>query len=92
MVGLLHFGDDHRLEWCGFLAGQTPAVRLEGARVRYLERAIHQQIRAQNLSPDEIVEKTHFSCWSAPDCRRRIEATGRDQIIVAGMEAHVCVL
>ena len=27
-----------------------------------------------------------------PACRQRIEATGRDQIIVAGMEAHVCVL
>lgn len=44
------------------------------------------------LSADVIMEKTHFSCVAEPECRRRIDALGRDQIIVMGAEAHVCVL
>ena len=39
-------------------------------------------------------EKISFSCWRDDAIRGRIEAleiSGRDQIVVAGMEAHVCV-
>ena len=39
-------------------------------------------------------EKIAFSCWRDDAIRARIEAlegSGRDQIVVAGMEAHVCV-
>lgn len=39
-----------------------------------------------------IVEKIHFSCADAPECRQRIDALGRPQVIVTGIEAHVCVL
>jgi nicotinamidase-related amidase len=38
------------------------------------------------------VEKSEFSCAAAPGYRERLEATGRDQLVVAGIEAHVCVL
>lgn len=38
------------------------------------------------------MEKVHFSCTDAPACRARIEAAGRAQMVLAGIEAHVCVL
>jgi len=41
---------------------------------------------------DAVMEKVHFSCAEAPSCRSRIAAVGRTQIVLAGIEAHVCVL
>lgn len=37
-------------------------------------------------------EKVEFSCWKNAALRERIAQQGRDQVIVAGIEAHVCVL
>ncbi len=39
-----------------------------------------------------IVEKVHFSCAASPEVRARLAAQGRDQIVITGMETHVCVL
>lgn len=39
-----------------------------------------------------ILAEMHFSCVADDAFRARIEALGRRQIVVAGMEAHVCVL
>jgi nicotinamidase-related amidase len=44
------------------------------------------------LPVEAFMEKTHFSCAAERDCMRRIDALGREQIIVIGAEAHVCVL
>ena len=44
------------------------------------------------LAKGAIVEKVHFSCGASPECRSRIDAVDRSQVIVAGVEAHVCVL
>jgi nicotinamidase-related amidase len=45
------------------------------------------------LVPAEaIMDKVHFSCAAEPACLARIEGTGREQIILTGAEAHVCVL
>jgi len=41
-----------------------------------------------------VLEKIAFSSWKDAGIRARIEglkAEGRDQVVVAGMEAHVCV-
>lgn len=41
------------------------------------------------------IEKTEFSVWRNPGIRARLEEVarqGRRQVIVAGMEAHICVL
>ncbi len=38
------------------------------------------------------LEKTRFSCCGAAGFDQAIEANARDQIILAGMESHVCVL
>lgn len=54
-----------------------------------------------NLHPDlngvlpaaaRIIDKTQFSCCGAPGYREALSATGRRQVVVVGMEAHVCVL
>nr|VFJ92130.1 MAG: Nicotinamidase-related amidase [Candidatus Kentron sp. H]VFJ93034.1 MAG: Nicotinamidase-related amidase [Candidatus Kentron sp. H]VFJ99882.1 MAG: Nicotinamidase-related amidase [Candidatus Kentron sp. H] len=47
----------------------------------------------RELAPREaFMEKVHFSCAAAPQCDARISALGRSQVIIAGIEAHVCVL
>ena len=37
-------------------------------------------------------EKTSFSCTGAENFNSDLETTGRKQIIIAGMEAHICVM
>ncbi|PIE20365.1 MAG: hydrolase [Neptuniibacter caesariensis] len=44
------------------------------------------------LPEDDFIGKTHFSCADAPECSARIEALGREQIVICGMESHVCVM
>ncbi len=39
-----------------------------------------------------VLPKLAFSCWREVELRAAIEATGRRQVVVAGMETHVCVL
>ena len=41
---------------------------------------------------DAVMEKVHFSCVSDTACRDRIETQGKGQLVVCGIEAHVCVL
>ena len=45
----------------------------------------------REVLPDAPLEKTDFSCWAAGPVREAIEATGRTQIVISGMETHVCV-
>jgi nicotinamidase-related amidase len=44
------------------------------------------------LAADAIVEKTCFSGVMEPVFMDRLAALGRDQIVLTGCEAHVCVL
>ncbi|MCB4809885.1 isochorismatase family protein [Methylovorus menthalis] len=37
------------------------------------------------------IEKTVFSCWQAPGFRQHL-TSDRPQVILTGMEAHICVL
>jgi len=43
------------------------------------------------VAESAVMKKVHFSCFAEPTCRQRLEALGRRQIVVAGMESHVCV-
>lgn len=44
------------------------------------------------LPAEAFMEKTHFSCAAERECMRRIDACGREQLVLIGAEAHVCVL
>jgi isochorismate hydrolase len=43
------------------------------------------------FSPHQAIEKIHFSCGGNDEFKAALEATGRDQIILCGIETHVCV-
>jgi nicotinamidase-related amidase len=45
----------------------------------------------RELLPAAPLEKLHFSCAADPGFAAALRATGRQQVVVAGMEAHVCV-
>ena len=40
----------------------------------------------------ECIEKVHFSCMQQPDYTSRLNEFNKNQLIVIGIEAHVCVL
>jgi nicotinamidase-related amidase len=46
----------------------------------------------KQFATGEIFAKTRFGAADHSEFVARLEAHGRDQIVVAGMEAHVCVL
>jgi nicotinamidase-related amidase len=47
---------------------------------------------AEAAPPDAArFEKTTFSCLGAPGLREHLRSLGRDQILVCGIETHVCV-
>jgi len=46
----------------------------------------------QWLPAGASMEKIHFACTAEPACREHIEAIDRQQWILVGAEAHVCVL
>ena len=53
----------------------------------------HTSERLQQLAlSTTILEKVHFSCTASPECLAQITDSGRQQWVVAGIEAHVCVL
>jgi nicotinamidase-related amidase len=75
---------------------------LEGARVLGLPVVVTEQYRkgigptvadvAAALPPGTPVhEKLTFSVLGEAGARAAVEATGRDQVILVGMETHVCV-
>ncbi|MEM7045911.1 MAG: isochorismatase family protein [Pseudomonadota bacterium] len=49
-------------------------------------------VLAEHLVAGEIVEKRHFNGMSESALQSALAAFGRKTIVVAGMEAHVCVL
>ncbi len=46
----------------------------------------------EHMPAGSALPKMHFSCADDPAIWARIEQSGRNQIVIAGIEAHVCVL
>ncbi|MFA5960589.1 MAG: hydrolase [Tatlockia sp.] len=40
----------------------------------------------------EAIEKVQFSCWRAPLFKEQLKALNKHQLVLTGIEAHVCVL
>ncbi|HYD30790.1 MAG TPA: hydrolase [Azospirillaceae bacterium] len=47
---------------------------------------------AELLPADSVVEKIHFGCTCETPFNERLAALGRRQVVLTGMEAHICVL
>lgn len=43
------------------------------------------------FTPHQAIEKIHFSCAGSDNFNKALADTGRDQIILCGIETHVCV-
>ncbi|MDO4492184.1 MAG: hydrolase [Lachnospiraceae bacterium] len=41
---------------------------------------------------EEYLDKRSFSCWDDEGIRNAIEASGKKQILIAGVETHICLL
>ena len=54
--------------------------------------ATHPTISAALPSATLSLNKSSFSCWAAQGFERALRATERQQVVLVGMEAHVCVL
>lgn len=39
-----------------------------------------------------VLEKMHFSAWADPAIQSHVRQANRPQVVIAGIEAHVCVL
>ena len=46
----------------------------------------------ERVGGHSIIEKLHFSGAAAPEVRSRVAAQGANQVVIVGMETHVCVL
>ena len=93
LIPAIHGGEavlDH-VAWLIRLARELDVpVRLTEQYPRGLGPTVA-KVRSQVLD-DELLEKVHFSCLDADPIRRELAALGRRQVILAGTEAHVCVL
>ncbi len=81
---------------------RTLPILLAGLRVLEVPLLVTQQytrglgptipLLQEAVGPQEIIEKIAFSCCDEERFAARLAAAGRRQVILAGIEAHVCVL
>lgn len=41
---------------------------------------------------DSTISKVHFSCWREPIFKERLQSLSKNQVVLIGIETHVCVL
>ncbi|MCQ2502001.1 MAG: hydrolase [Lachnospiraceae bacterium] len=41
---------------------------------------------------EEYIDKRTFSCWDTDEIRQAVEASGKKQVLLAGVESHICLL
>ena len=47
---------------------------------------------AELIDSENVIEKTSFSCAKVRTFMKRLDDMGRKQVVLAGMESHICVL
>lgn len=72
----------------GFAALELPVIATE----QYSKGLGHTVSQLTAATRQSCVEKTSFSCCGEPNFLEALERTGAKQVLVVGMEAHVCVL
>lgn len=57
-----------------------------------LGRTVPELAKAAEAASAAILPKMHFSCMEDAEFAAAFRATGRRQAVIAGMEAHICVV
>lgn len=88
--------------WDGESAIEVNYKLLQGAaklRIPYLVSEQYPQgightleVLSPLIDPSCVIEKMSFSCILEPNFVKALEKTQRKQVVVSGMETHVCVL
>lgn len=81
---------------------KNTGILIQGLKILDVPMMITQQYtRGLGMSDSSIylhaetmdyMEKRTFSCWGDEDIRQKIQDSGRRQMILFGIEAHICVL
>jgi len=71
----------------GFAALELPVIATE----QYPRGLGHTIKELGGATAQHCVEKVAFSCCGEPNFMDTLEKTGRKQVLLVGMEAHVCV-
>ncbi|WP_029008053.1 isochorismatase family protein [Azospirillum halopraeferens] len=87
-------GADAVVRNAGILLDAAAAVAVPVLASEHYPKGIGVTVSAlrERLAPESVFEKIHFSCCGEAGFLDRLDATGRDQIVIMGTEAHVCVL
>lgn len=70
------------------------ALKVPLLRTQQYTRGLGPTVRSVGEALDgvPVIEKISFSCCDEPAFMQALEATERRQVILAGIEAHVCIL
>jgi nicotinamidase-related amidase len=79
---------------CGILVRAAPRKGVPVVATEQYPKGLGRTVPGlSGLVPgDSIMEKLEFSCARNSAIMERLEATGRKQAVLCGIEAHVCVL
>ncbi|OMH27133.1 hydrolase [Motiliproteus sp. MSK22-1] len=79
---------------CKWLMGVAKLMKIPTLGTEQYPRGVGPTTETlRELLPEEdFIAKTVFSCANSKDCSTRIDQLNRQQIVICGMEAHVCVL
>ncbi len=79
---------------CNWLVRLSQALSVPTLVCEQYPSGLGQTIKSlQELAdPYDPIEKIDFSCYRSKDFVKRWETLGKTQIIIAGIETHVCVL
>lgn len=80
-----------RCEWVLKLANKMKVPILTSEQYPQGLGSTVEQLRSY-YGENECIEKVHFSCMQQPDYVQRLNRFKKNQLIVIGIEAHVCVL
>jgi isochorismate hydrolase len=85
---------DDIIQTCSLLLKAAVEMRVPVSVSEQYPRGLgHMVAHLQALSePASHFEKLEFSCLQNPRLKQRLSAGNRQQLIIAGLEAHVCVL
>lgn len=78
---------------CGWLVDVARRLEIPAAATVQYPQGLGPLVAdlGERFEPQEIVEKIHFSAV-ADGCLKPLPGIERDQVVIAGIEAHVCVL